>query len=160
MRPAFGIVWVWAKCEAAPLNPVNRAGCILLRQGKTPRLLQVAAAKRQAWQVTQTWKAAPDLRIAPPRESIPSCKRGAVEVHMLPASGLTVPDAGFLEGLRVRSVGADALIEADIADDGHVAQQADARRRHGRVVAALGPAQIEVEAVEVQALDELSTCLR
>jgi len=88
-----------------------------------------------------------------------SRRDGAMKMDVPPATRAQVPNAGFFEGgRRGLAIAALALVEADAGDNRHVAQHAHARTAHCRL-AAFG-AQLEIEAVELQALDELSPRLR
>src|SRR5215510_1792655 len=84
-----------------------------------------------------------------------------MEVDMPPFARLALPDAGFLKGLAEGdTVWTDALVEADVADDGDIAHEADVRRAD-RGLSLTGKAtEVEVEAMEVQPLDALAKTLR
>ena len=85
-----------------------------------------------------------------------------MKVYVSPLAVAALPDAGFFEAVRLRvAAGIDALNQAHVADDGRVvAEQSDSRR--AQRVGSLGRAagQFEVEAVEVEALDQLPAGLR
>src|SRR5262245_21890410 len=85
-----------------------------------------------------------------------------MEVDLSPASLLALPDARLKGGGSGRgAVRADTLVEADIGDHGHIIiEDTHTRRAHGRVVRPLGAAELEVEAVELQALNQLTARLR
>src|SRR5262249_39262031 len=83
-------------------------------------------------------------------------ERRAMEMHVLPFAILLVPDARFQEGRRDGSaLGAQPLIEANICNHRRIAHDVDARRTHRCQMCPFDAAEVEIELVEVQPLDEL-----
>src|SRR5437667_11990812 len=84
-----------------------------------------------------------------------------MKMDVPPASALALPDTRLLEasgeGVAVRS---DPLVETDVGDNRHIAHDADMRRRHRRVLFAAKAAEVEVELVNLHALDQLAERVR
>src|SRR5262249_52359591 len=88
-------------------------------------------------------------------------ERTPVEVNVPPAAVLPLPDARLGGGGGDRlPIQADLLHQADVGQHGHVAEQTDVRLDHRGRVPAADAAEVEVEAVERQAADELAVRLR
>jgi hypothetical protein len=92
---------------------------------------------------------------------IQSCGRGAMEMDVLPATGLAMPDSGLFKARDARlAVSAYSLVQANIRDDRDITHDANTRCAHRREMRTPSAAETEVKAVKLQALDELAFRLR
>lgn len=84
-----------------------------------------------------------------------------MEMHVLPAAVLPLPDAGLFEPFGHRAAGiVQTLHQADVADDRHVVQEPDVGGTDRRVVRTVDPTEVEVEVVELHAFDQVAAGLR
>ena len=85
----------------------------------------------------------------------------AVKMHVFPKAVLLLPHARLFAGERGGiAVRFDPLSQADVRNDGGVADQADVRRGHDRLLRSAGGFQLEIEMMEVHALDDMAESFR
>src|SRR5262249_49088717 len=95
------------------------------------------------------------------RPALLAWQRRRVKMHVSPLAIQPLPDARFLHRRgRWLAVFAEALIEPDVRNHGHVAHEPDVRGNYRGLVRASDAAKIEVELVECQAVNELALGFR